>query len=104
LACMTWDPTVAAYIAFRILRPAKATSAAAADKRDQRSWPVSDPRPWPIHASSLLDPERPSMYVWYRVPRVEKRPLAGMPTVGRPGRDSRLCTPDHGDCNSLPIS
>lgn len=57
LACMTWDPTVAAYIAFRILRPAKVMSAAVADKVDQRSWPVSDPRPWPIHARSLPDPE-----------------------------------------------
>ena len=58
LACMTWDPTVAAYIAFRILRPAKVMSAAVADKVDQRSWPVSDPRLWPIHARSLLDPEQ----------------------------------------------
>ena len=67
LACMTWDPTVAACTAFRILRPAKVMSAAVADKVDQRSWPVSDPRPWPIHARSLPDPELSFASVGFRV-------------------------------------
>ena len=73
LACMTWDPTVAAYIAFRILRPAKVMSAAVADKVDQRSWPVSDPRPWPIHARSLPDPQRPVASVGYRAGKPQLR-------------------------------
>ena len=76
LACMTWDPTVAAYIAFRILRPAKVMSAAVADKVDQRSWPVSDPRPWPIHARSLPDPELPVTTLGSRHSYCEKRTSA----------------------------